>query len=184
MPEITQNVGIGGRQLKSRPCILCAGARDSLVNYTTGQGKKSQRWGPRCKTCSAKLRAERYRRTGDSGQKWRDANRPRIREYNALRRQDPEFMALRAYHQRLRKARIRSGQPDDPAIRAVYLQAKEEEKLISKCPVFSLPELGHELQVDHILPLNGRTVSGLHVVENLQILPNGLNMRKGNKCQK
>ena len=35
--------------------------------------------------------------------------------------------------------------------------------------------------VDHIIPLQGRLVSGLHVRENLQLLTNEQNCSKGNK---
>ena len=41
-------------------------------------------------------------------------------------------------------------------------------------------ELGLELQLDHIVPLNGKTVSGLHTPQNLQLVTKGLNERKGN----
>ena len=41
---------------------------------------------------------------------------------------------------------------------------------------------GFSWHVDHKIPLNGRTVSGLHVPLNLQVIPWIDNLRKGNRA--
>lgn len=55
-------------------------------------------------------------------------------------------------------------------IKEFYLLAKELQWLSDPTD---------PLEVDHIVPLQGKEVSGLHVPWNLQILPRGLNRKKG-----
>jgi hypothetical protein len=43
--------------------------------------------------------------------------------------------------------------------------------------------LGKEYHVDHIIPLQGELVSGLHVPSNLEVIPSLLNLQKGNTWQ-
>lgn len=66
----------------------------------------------------------------------------------------------------LRKKRVKQATPrwaDLNAIREFYL----------KCP--------EGYHVDHIIPLNGENISGLHCIDNLQYLPAIENLKKGNK---
>jgi hypothetical protein len=97
---------------------------------------------------------------------WQDpeAARARIREAGQrFYRRHPERVLADTRAQQLKKQRRTPSWADLVAIRAFY----------EACPP------GHE--VDHIYPLNGKLVSGLHVLENLQYLPWRENRSKGNR---
>jgi hypothetical protein len=44
-------------------------------------------------------------------------------------------------------------------------------------------QFGYSWHVDHIIPLQGKLVSGLHVIENLQVIPGIDNIKKKNKFE-
>jgi 5-methylcytosine-specific restriction endonuclease McrA len=57
----------------------------------------------------------------------------------------------------------------------LWADLKAIQLIYVKCP--------KGLTVDHIVPLNGNNVSGLHVENNLQYLTNKENVNKGNKYE-
>lgn len=74
-----------------------------------------------------------------------------------------------------RRALKRNAMPawsDRTAIRAIYEEAKARIKAT-----------GQSWHVDHIIPLAGKSVCGLHVPANLRIIPGGDNLRKSNKYE-
>lgn len=81
---------------------------------------------------------------------------------------DKKRSARRAYQ--AAKISAMPGWVDAEAIKAVYTEADRLTK-----------ETGIPHHVDHIVPLKGRGVCGLHVEYNLQPLPALENLRKGNK---
>jgi hypothetical protein len=94
---------------------------------------------------------------------WQKENREisnlRCREFYE---RNPRLVLARTREQQLKR------QKRVPA----WSEKKAIETFYENCPQ------GHE--VDHIYPLQGKTVSGLHVLGNLQYLPMSVNRSKGN----
>lgn len=91
------------------------------------------------------------------------ANREKCRAFtNSWRKRNLAYDAFRARTYRARKL-----QAIPP-----WANLKKIKEIYEKCP--------SGFHVDHIIPLKGKTVSGLHVEHNLQYLPALENIRKRN----
>ena len=87
------------------------------------------------------------------------------------RRKEARAALVRFHAARRRVAKLKRTPPwaNQDAIRMVYLKARE-----------MTAQTGMQHHVDHIIPLQGVLVSGLHVETNLQVLPWRENIQKRN----
>jgi hypothetical protein len=120
----------------------------------------------------------------------RKANMHWFRASDKKRQQTPERRAQKAAHERRnRKAEHRQ------AARSAERRARQAA-LLQRTPKWAdlkairkfydemhrlTRETGIQHHVDHTIPLQGDLVSGLHVTENLRVLPGPENLAKGSK---
>jgi len=100
---------------------------------------------------------------------WRDPEKYRGKTLRWMR-ENPEKVNALIAKRTADKLRRTPKWADMRAIEAVYEAAARMRS-----------ETGIGYDVDHVIPLRGRLVSGLHVAENLQILERRANARKGNR---
>lgn len=137
--------------------------------------EKSRRW-----------REQNPERSRENVRRWHEKNADRVREWrrcwqkeNRERKRENERRwykknphKVRAYVM-LRIARKKNATPpwsDQAAIKAIYAEAVRLER-----------ETGIPHHVDHIYPLSNPYMCGLHVAENLQVIPGPENLSKGNR---
>jgi len=106
-------------------------------------------------------------------QKWASDNPDKVRQSSkSWKRANPAKVAQHASHRRAAQdARMPS-----------WLTAADHLEFDSIYKYCSgLRAAGLDYHVDHIVPLRGKSVSGLHVPWNLRVIPAVDNMRKGNR---
>lgn len=128
-----------------------------------------------CLAC-VRLRSQLWRskypeKQREARQRWDEANAAEIRAHK--RRVKIENRAYYTALENFRAAHKR---------RAILSTVTPESliKIYTECRAISLAT-GTPHEVDHIVPLRGKLVSGLHVPWNLQIIPASLNRSKSNK---
>lgn len=144
---------------KDAECKECAKKRAKLYLYPNPDAPRGQK-------CSEQRRATQAR--------YREKNRDKIRagQRRYVRENLPKVLA------RTHKYQAQKLNATPKWLTAEHY--KQIESIFIKAS--QLSKTGTPYEVDHIIPLCGNNVSGLHVPWNLQILPRAENRRKHNKC--
>ncbi len=107
-------------------------------------------------------------------QLYREQNRSKVREVNKnwskQNKDKRNALTMKRLAKKLKATPSWMARADFAAIEEWYTLAKELQWLSEE-----------PLHVDHIIPLQGKEVCGLHIAANLQILPASYNSKKGNK---
>ena len=122
------------------------------------------------------LRAKSYRdlsadKIREKNRDWREENKDYIREKKSeWAKNNPEKVRSIRSKRRALELMATPRWVNHADIERVYKDAVDLQRLH-----------GEKYHVDHIVPLNGKTVCGLHVAWNLQVLTAEQNLKKGNR---
>lgn len=130
-----------------------------------------QRVQPNRKKVLAASDARRAAQISASKAAWYEANQAAIAAHRKpqVARRYQEHRAEMIARAMRRNSRVREGRQ-----RMSQAERAEEAGLYRFCQLF------RGFQVDHIVPFDGATVSGLHTLNNLQVLTRRDNIKKGN----
>ena len=163
----------------------CCGVEKPLIDFYKQSdcldGHRSK-----CKICTKQTKKANYQinkeKYKERNRIWRESNDRT--EYHAKYRQENKekikkyFLSVRhlsAKNRSLRRARIAERTPKWLTKTDLF----EIECIYKYCG--ALRNIGLKYEVDHIIPLAGKKVSGFHVPQNLQVIPMFDNRSKANK---
>jgi hypothetical protein len=161
----------------------------------------SKKWDSENRSRRRKLKKAAYKANIEHYRKWKNNNyqknkeKERKRAIDYYRNNIEKVMAYRAENAEAIKQRIKSWRLRNPDRYAAYSMCRRARRL-EATPLWADVKLilawyglarvmsdtmSEKYEVDHVVPLRGRNVCGLHTQDNFQIITRSENARKSNK---
>jgi hypothetical protein len=160
--------------MSTKTCNTCK--KDLPLSCFTKHPQAADGYQPKCRHCRKAYDAGRYESVRDkqiaSARAWNLANPEKARE--AVRKADAKRRGAKNASRKQYDEMLVQATPkwaDLDAIRMFY----EVADVLSRG--------GVKFHVDHLVPIRGKEVRGLHVQDNLRVIPAFLNLKKGNRLQ-
>lgn len=163
-------------QPKNKTCSKCSVEKSLECYYKHVGGKYGVR--AQCKTCRNTKVADYAKQNPEktAGYQAKSEQRLEVKLYrSSYRKQNKSYFLSKNSEYRARKIKASP----------TWLSAEQKAEIMSfyehakDCKAVS----GQDYEVDHIVPLKGKDICGLHVPWNLQVLPSDLNRKKSNKYE-
>ena len=169
-----------GRYTVSRKCVQCA--KDAAMAWNNANPEQF------------KANLQRYRdahpdRLSDQYRAWRVNNPDKVKTKNSNWQTANwrKFLDISAEWKRRNRGHVNAKCAERRHAKALRTPSwLAEQDFTDMAKFYTLADelscaYGFPWHVDHIIPLRGKFVSGLHVPANLQVIPGSDNMRKGNR---
>lgn len=142
-----------------------------------------------CKSCKKKYREENKDKISEKSKQYIEENKDKISEYKKQYREENKDKiceyAKQYYEENKDKVNAKSAKRRAKKLQATpsWLTDEQKQEIIEfyKLRKILTKETGILHHVDHIIPLKGDRVCGLHVPWNLQVISASENLSKSNK---
>jgi hypothetical protein len=174
-----------------RTCSVCK-TQKPLTEFHRDKSRKGG-LNYSCKCCMIQRRAEYYSKNASiankASRRWNEENSEKNKEAKRLwyLKNSDRQRALHRKWSRENPDQVSANSADRRAAKAArtppWLTSRQCTEIQSYYALAAArsKELGRKMHVDHIVPLKGKLVSGLHVPWNLQVIPAEENLSKGNR---